>query len=281
MFILCLPQKPALYSSRHQGVSARGVESWACRPRWRRGWAHTPVSRLLPNPGGLCRMGLGGWVGGLPKTSPLVTQPPGVAAVTLGDRSGWQCWLRGQRQAKSGAPPHQVSQPLSPWLAPSPVSPSHSLEYHPQGCRGLALRALVLSHLVRWQEPPESHQRPCQGPAMLPLKKVGGCLVPVQLSALFHFSWPPPVLLQVWGAVLRGQSPSGVLGCHLHRREGYVSDALLPIGLVPQRAQHGFCIIMEITAWYLLIKKKKSLHGFYPVAEYEISCLLQKGHCLQ
>lgn len=32
---------------------------------------------------GLCRMGLGG-AGDLPKTSPLVTQPPVVASVTVG-----------------------------------------------------------------------------------------------------------------------------------------------------------------------------------------------------
>lgn len=43
----------------------------------------TPVPGLLPNPGGTVQNGLGG-VGDLPKTSPLVTQPPVVAFVTLG-----------------------------------------------------------------------------------------------------------------------------------------------------------------------------------------------------
>lgn len=36
---------------------------------------------------------------------------------------------------------------------------------------------------------------------------------------------------------------------------------------------------MEVSAWCLSIKTKKSLHGFYPVAEYDISYLLQKGLC--
>ena len=40
----------------------------------------------------------------------------------------------------------------------------------------------------------------------------------------------------------------------------------------------GFSIIMEATAWCLSIKKI-CLHGFYPVAEYDISYLLRKGLC--
>lgn len=40
----------------------------------------------------------------------------------------------------------------------------------------------------------------------------------------------------------------------------------------------GFSIIMEATAWCFSIKKI-CLHGFYPVAEYDISYLLQKGLC--
>lgn len=70
--------------SRLEGVSAGGAESWGlqaeledkvgARPR-------SPVS--CPNPGGLCRVGLGE-VEDLHKTSPLVIQPPIVASVTLG-----------------------------------------------------------------------------------------------------------------------------------------------------------------------------------------------------
>lgn len=42
----------------------------------------------------LGRLWDGSWVGHLPKTSPLVTQPHIVAPVTLGVTGpGWQCWL--------------------------------------------------------------------------------------------------------------------------------------------------------------------------------------------
>lgn len=70
-------------------------------------------------------------------------------------------------------------------LAPPPQS-----GVSPPMLQGLAIRALVLSHPVRWQEPPESHRGQCQGPVVLPLEKVGGSLVPGWLSvyALFHFS---------------------------------------------------------------------------------------------
>lgn len=69
---------------RLERVSAGGAESWGLQAELEDEMGARPLSPVsCPNPGGLCRVGLGG-VEDRPKTSPLVIQPPVVASVTLG-----------------------------------------------------------------------------------------------------------------------------------------------------------------------------------------------------
>lgn len=148
--------------------------------------------------------------------------------------------------------------PLSPCWLPSPpvrVSPPRLQGLGPQGT-GAQPPAQVAgtSRASSRAMPGPSHATPrgsrrVFGPGGLS-PWTEGCswvgLAPLQRG---H----PQRSCRVWGAALRGQSPSAVPGRHLHRYEGNVSGALLPTGLAPQRARHGFRVILEMTAWCFLI----------------------------
>lgn len=119
-------------------------------------WPLTPVS--CPNPRGSWRMGLGG-VGDLPKTSPLVTQLPVVGLSLWGDRVGLAVLANRVTSGQVWCP----SSPGVPASQPLLVLTPGSLEYHPPKLQGLRLlaagfRALVLSHLGKWQGPPGNDQ---------------------------------------------------------------------------------------------------------------------------
>lgn len=179
-----------------------------------------------------------------------------------------------------------ASQPL---LVMTPGSP----EDHPPKLQGLRLlasdfRALVLSHLGKWQRPPGSHGGQFSGSSrgflvlgfgpLLRLRDVG-------VYAWFHFSpvtasvpAGPRVLLP--GGRVSMRSP----GTISNDVQTDVSNPLLPTGLsLPSRHPRGPGHRVQyhhgVTSSCPRFKEKKP--SLYPVAEYEISYLLPKGHYLK
>ena len=121
---------------------------------------------------------------------------------------------------------------------------------------------------------------PVRGERRVPVFRLGRSLdSDAPVDALSHFS---PFLSSVPGLRILPSGPESICDPRvptplIHR---YTFNPLLPAfhaGTL-EGPGLGFSIIMEVTAWCLSIKKK-SLHGFYPVAEYDISYLLRKGLC--